>query len=104
MYCNVSHKPAGSPPFLPKHTFLPTCRLRGEDAIHWLAVGAETYWNRLGDLNVSVGEELGDVGTGIDRSVGCTAHTAFRGYPTAYIAIHRPIILFYSYRLQLPGS
>jgi len=74
MYCNVSHKATASPPFLPKHTFLPSYRLRGEDAIHqWLAVRAQTYWNALGDLNVSVEQELGDVGTGIDRSGGCTA-------------------------------
>jgi len=36
-------------------------------------------------LNVSVEQELGDVGTGIDRGVGCTAHTAFGGYPASYI-------------------
>jgi len=42
----------------------PTCRLRGDDAIHWLAVRPQTYWNRLRDLIKRVGQELGDVGTG----------------------------------------
>ena len=85
--------------------FLPTCRLRDEDAVHqWLAVRAQTYWNTLGDLNVSVEQELGDVGTETDRSVGCTAHTDFRGYLPSYVDIHKVIILFHSYRLQLPIS
>jgi len=53
---------------------------------------------------VSVAQELGDVGTGIDRSVGCTAHTAFGGYLASFIDVHRGINLFYSYRLQLPVS
>jgi hypothetical protein len=67
-------------------------------------VGTGAWAVLQGDLNVSVGQELGDVGTGIDRSVGCTVHTAFGGYCTSYIDVRRVIILFYSYRLQIPVS